>query len=131
MAVSVADWIAYAAARGDTIADDVDSAAALVRATDYIRFSYVSRFMSGYDLDSDNVDAAIYEAAKIELGKPGFFSKTFTPGEAKVLTEVKGIKWQVIGDKTSADGETMTPVSTKVDAMLRLYINRAAAVLSV
>lgn len=131
MTVSIADWITYASARGDTVADDADSAAALVRATDHIKFYYVARFMAGYDIDSDNVPEAIYEAAALELATPDFFSKTFTPGEAKVLTEVRGIKWQVIGDATTADGATMTPVSTKIDAMLRPYINRAAAVMTV
>lgn len=131
MTATVAGWITYAAARGDTVADDAASAAALVRATDYITFQYVARFMDGYDVTSDNVDGAIYEAANIELATPGFFSKTFTAGEAKVLTEVKGIKWQVIGDGGKADAASMTPVSTKIEAMLRPYINRASAVLVV
>lgn len=131
MAATIAGWITYAAARGDTVSDDAASAAALVRGQDHIQFHYANRFMASYDMDSPNVDAAVYEAAKLELASPGFFSRTFTAGEAKVLTEVKGIKWTVVGGETKADSTSMTPTSTKIEAMLRPYINRAAAVMTV
>lgn len=121
---TVQDWIAYASARGDTVADDAASAAALVRATDHIEFHYVARFMQGFDMDSPNVDKAIYEAAKLELAAPGFFSKTFTPAEQKVLTEAEGVKWTLRGDASGSDAAT--PVSTKIEAMLAPYINRVA-----
>jgi hypothetical protein len=123
MTVSVANWIVYAAARGDTVADDAASANALVRAQDYVLFHYVNRFATGYDADSDNVDEATYEAAKLELATPGFFSKTFTPDQRKVLTEVRGIKWTALGDVGGADAAT--PVSTKIEAMLAPYMRAA------
>ena len=120
MTATVAGWISYAAARGDTVADDVDSAAALVRATDYVTFHYVSRFAAGYDLTSPNVDEAIYEAAKLELAKPGFFNKTFTPAEQKVLVQVDSIRRQPVGDMSGS--VAAMPVSAKIEAMLRPYM---------
>ncbi|WP_406646870.1 hypothetical protein QEZ52_00315 [Aliisedimentitalea scapharcae] len=129
MAVTVTDWIAYAAARGDVVEDDAASASALIRATDYITFHHVNRFMAGYDATSPNVDEATYEAAKLELATPGFFSKTFTPAEQRVLVEVKGIKWERVGDATGS--EAATPVSTKIEAMLSPYINRVPGAFTV
>lgn len=123
MTATVADWITYAAARGDTVADDADSAAALVRAQDYIAYTYANRF---YSQPTDElIEEATYEAAKQELATPGFWSKTFTPDQQKVLTEVKGIKWTIRGDASGVDAAT--PVSTKIEAMLRPYIMPIAA----
>lgn len=129
MAVSVANWITYAAARGDTVADDAASAAALVRATDYIFHNYVTRFAAGYDATSDYVDEATYEAAKLELATPGFWTKTFTPDQQKTLVAVGEVKWQVRGDATGT--VAATPVSTKIEAMLRPYLVTYAGVLTV
>lgn len=120
MAVTVAGWITYAASRGTTVADDVASAAALVRATDYIAFHYVNRFAAGFDATNENVDEATYEAANVELATPWFFSKTYTPDQQKVLTAVGGIKWTVRGDATGPDAAT--PISTNIEAMLRPYL---------
>lgn len=120
MAATVADWITYAAARGDTVSNDADSAAALVRAQDYILHQYVSRFRSGYDVNSPYVDEATYEAANLELATPGFWTKTYTPDQQKVLTKVGDIQWTVRGDASGALGAT--PVSTKIDGMLRRYL---------
>lgn len=120
MTATVSGWITYAAARGDTVADDAASAAALVRAQDYITYHYENRFGSGLTVDPEVVDNAIYEAAKLELATPNFFTKTFTADQQKVLTEVKGIKWTVRGDASGFDAAT--PVSTKIEAMLRPYM---------
>ena len=60
---------------------------------------------------------ASYQAAYLEALKPGFLFKTYTPGQNKVLTEVKGIKWQVVGDKTS--NTSMIPVSTAIEGILQ------------
>lgn len=123
MTATVAGWIAYAAERGDTVADDASSAAALVRAQDYIAYSYANRF---YSQPTDDLLAkATYEAAKLELATPGFWSKTFTPDQQKVLTKVGSIEWTVRGDASGADGAT--PVSTKIEAMLRPYVMPIAA----
>jgi hypothetical protein len=76
--------------------------------------------VSGEQIAEDEVpvevEHAAYEAALIELTKPGFFSRAFTPGEQKVLTEVKGIRWTVVGNATGRDATL--PVATAVDALL-------------
>ena len=113
----------YASARGNAApssASDVDASAALQRANGYIAYFYVGHFVT--TPGNDTVVAAVYEAAQVELGKPGFFNKTYTPGEAKVLTEVKGIRWTVVGN-AGADG-AMTPTSTIIEAMLGKYVAR-------
>ena len=121
MTATVAGWIAYAGERGTTIADDQASAEALIRGTDYITYHYVGRFASGYTIDSPNVDEAIYEAAALELATPGFFAKTFTPADRKVLVQVDSIRWQPVGGgQTGVIGST--PVSTKIEAMLGQYL---------
>lgn len=116
-------------------------AAARLRGSVYIDGAYGSRFPGrptggvdqerewprtgatdryGNALPSDEVplriEHAAYHAALIELQTPGFFSKTYTASERKVLTEVKGIKWTVVG---SAKGEMAeVPVSTTIAGML-------------
>lgn len=119
MAATVAGWIAYAADRGDVVADDTPSAAALVRAQDYILHTYIRKFSAGYDADSDYVDEATYIAAGLELATPGFFTKTFTPDQQKILTEVKGIKWTATGKAKGSKGAS--PVSTAIDYMIGGY----------
>lgn len=118
MAQTVDNWIAYAALRGDTVADDAASAAALVRAQDYLAHHYLNRVT--VTPDEAVLDAATYEAAKLELATPGFFSKTYTPAEQKVLVQVDGIKWETKGDASGSDAAT--PVSTKIEAMMRPYM---------
>lgn len=122
MAATVEGWIAYAGLRGDTVADDQASAAALVRGQDYIDFHYVNRFGSAVKVDEETIDKAIYEAAKLDLAAPGFWSKTYTPDQQKVLTAVGEIKWTVRGDASGPDAAT--PVSTKIDSMLRPYLTK-------
>lgn len=122
MAATVAAWITYAGLRGDTVANDADSEAALVRAQDYIAHRYLNRLLPGLDADTlAVVEPATYEAAKLERATPGFFTKTFTPDQQKVLTEVKGIKWTpVTGGKGGF--EDATPVSTLIEAMFDPYV---------
>lgn len=125
---SLAGWRAYATARGDNAptaaADDV-AGAALVRASDHILYQYVANLLPGYDETLAVVEPATYVAASLELATPGFFSKTYTPGEQKVLTEVKGIKWTVVGDASKAG--SATPTSTLIEAMFAPYISDTGA----
>lgn len=123
---NLVDFRAYALERGDSApgtASDVDATAALVRGSDHIRFRYVSKFLSDYDETADGVVEATYIAAGIELAKPGFFSKAFAPGEAKVLVQVKSIRWERLnrreGDVMISD---LVPVSTAIDALLSRYL---------
>lgn len=132
---TIAGWRAYATARGDnapTAASDVLATAALTRASDMIRLRYLPNMLPGYGVDfippgSDLplVEEASYIAASIELSTPGFFSRTYTESEQKVLTEVKGIKWTVTG-RTSGVYSSM-PSSTLIDAMFWPYITDADA----
>ncbi len=112
-------WRAYALARGNsapTDASDTDASAALQRASDYIRTRYVLPL--GLAGDTDNVIEATHIAAGYELTTPGFWSKTFTPAQQKVLTEVKGIRWQVSGNATMDKGyQAQVPVSPAIDAL--------------
>jgi hypothetical protein len=132
---TIAAWRAYATARGDnapTAASDTLAGAALTRASDMIRLRYVPNLLAGYGVDFippgstiPLVEEAAYIAASFELATPGFFSRTYTESEQKVLTEVKGIKWTVTG-KTSGVYSSM-PSSSLIDAMFWPYISDADA----
>ena len=92
---TIADWRAYATARGNTAptaASDALATAALVRASDHIQYAYVAQFLPGYDETAPEVEPATYEAANYELATPGFFAKVYTPGDRKVLTKVEFVK---------------------------------------
>lgn len=119
---SIAAWRAWALERGDsapTDATDALATAALVRASDYIEFSYVARFVTGCDATSPNVEPATYVAAGLELATPGFFTKTFTEAQTKVLTGVGSVKWTVVSrDSKARSASLMAPTSTLIDAML-------------
>jgi len=112
---TVLAFIAYAAARGTIIANDAETLQALVRASDYIEFTYLTR--STCTVASPNVESATYEAAMSEVVTPGFWSKTFTPAEQKVLTGVGPVRWTLTGDASKIGSST--PRSTKIDAMLQ------------
>lgn len=116
---TIAAWRAYALARGNsapTAAEEADVSAALQRASDYIRTRYVLTL--GLSDDAENVIEATHIAADYELKKPGFWSATFTPAQAKVLTEVKGIRWTVQGNATMDKGyNSQIPVSPAIDAL--------------
>lgn len=117
------EWRSYALARGNdtpTEVDDTLANQALLRASDYIAYSYVACFVAPYTVDSPNVTNAVYEAANFELSKPGFFAATFTASQQKVLTEVKGIKWTAVGGASGA--KSAAPTSTLIDAILAVYM---------
>lgn len=123
MAVTLAGWITYAGLRGLVVANNAASTQALVRASDYILYNYVAQFLPGYDINSPYVDEATYEAAAFELVTPGFFTKTFTPAQQKVLTGVDSIRWTAIEGKDSQDAwANAAPTSTKIAAMLDKYM---------
>lgn len=116
---------AYAQARGFLAPElDVDALTgyALQRASDYIETFYVSRFDTSFNAQSPNVESAVYEAAMLELDNPGFWNKTHTPGERKTLTEVQGIRWEIIPDAKSTGP---TPISARIEALLSPYIRGA------
>ncbi len=116
---------AYATERGNaapTAASDADAGAALVRASDYIRTRYVIRFVSVDDTIPE-VEEATYIAAQREIAAPGFWSKTYTPGEAKTLVQVDSIQWQPndrVG-KGVYGADLVVPVDGMIDALLGRY----------
>jgi hypothetical protein len=58
------------------------------------------------------IEKAAYEFALRELAKPGSLAPDVAAGPQKVLTEVKGIKWDLIG------GSSATAVLPIVDGIL-------------
>lgn len=114
---TVPDWRSYAEARGDsapTVASDEAAGAALQRGSDYIRRFYVRHAICA--MSEDDLAEAAYIAAGRELSTPGFFSRSYTPGEAKVLTGAGKLSWTVVGD-ASADG-AMRPVDADIEDLL-------------
>ena len=125
---TIADWREYASDRGNeapTEATDPVAQAALQRASDYIRFAYVSQFIAGCTISDDVIAEAAYIAASLELETPGFFTRTYTPSEQKVLTGVGSIRWTPTGmDGALTEMDGATPVSTAIDGMLRQCMPR-------
>lgn len=114
---NVADWKSYALARGDSAPTNASEEAAsqsLTRASDYVRTRYVLPL--GLTADSEAVVEATYIAASLDLPNPGFWAKTFTPAETKVLTEVKGIKWTVANSGVSGP-DAHLPTSPAIEAL--------------
>jgi hypothetical protein len=137
-------FTAYATAAGYVIPEGTTEpqiAAARQRGSVYIDGTYGSRFpgvptegamqdrawprtgatdIYGNTLPSDTVPQRVidasFEATFLSLTNPAIFSGTYTPGTQKVLTEVKGIKWEVIGNP-SADG-AMIPISSTIEGIL-------------
>lgn len=117
---TITAWRAYALARGNsapTEATDANAQASLQRASDYIRTRYVLPFDK--DATSDAVIEATHIAAGYDLASPGFWQKTFTPAEAKVLTKVDGIQWTAQGNASLEKGyQAQLPVSPAIDALM-------------
>lgn len=120
----IASWRTYAAARGDdapSSASDELATEALVRASDYIQFQYVSRLLSGYDDTLAIVETATYIAAGLELATVGFFTKTFTPAEQVVVTRVGSISFQPVSESTGRYGDAV-PRHNLIEAMFEPYV---------
>lgn len=150
--VAVAD--AYHLLRGNSTWTEADALkeAALIRATQWIDGRYGNRWpgtrwklrlqaldwprIDAWDRDGGLIDAstipveiinATAEAALRELVTPGSLSPDVTPGTAKVLTEVKGIKWTPL--RASANTNDMIASLTVVDRLLSPIIGMAGQVL--
>jgi hypothetical protein len=127
---TLAGWRSYAAARGNeapTDATDALATAALVRGSDHVRLRYVANLLPSYGVDFTPAghdlpltEEAAYIAASLELATPGFFAKTFTAAEQKVLTGVDSIKWTVTGDASGT--YAAMPVSTSIAALFEPYV---------
>lgn len=124
MSTSLAGWRAYATARGNSApasADDTTAGAALQRAVDYIKYTYLVRFLDQSAITLPVVDEATYLAAGYELTAPGFFTKTFNPAEAKVLTGLDSLRWTPITVK-EGDPNMYAPRSSVIEAMFFPYM---------
>lgn len=127
---TLAGWRAYATARGNEAPADATDAlatAALVRGSDHVRLRYVANLLPSYGVDFTPVghdlpltEEAAYLAAALELATPGFFSKTFTASEQKVLVQVDTIRWQPVGNASGTYASM--PVSTSIDALFEPYV---------
>ena len=140
---SLVQAAAYHTARGNSTWTGTDALkeAALIRATQWLDGRYGPRWpgirwklrlqaldwprVYVQDRDGSLVDGitvpvevinATCEAALRELVSPGSLSPDVTPGTAKVLTEVKGIKWTPL--RASAGVNDMTLTITAVDRAL-------------
>lgn len=130
------DWAALYGYVNNLPEDEEPRLQALLRANDYIQYRYLSFLCPGVDLakleeytpyeDTDDqtkyfslIEKAVYLITMIEIKTPRFFSTTYTPAQTKVLTEVKGVKWTVVGESNGAF--SYQPVQTMVDAMFAPY----------
>lgn len=150
---SLSEAAAYHTARGNATwtGDDATKEAALIRATQWLDGRYgaqwpgVRRYLRAQALDWPRADAydrdgtyvdfetippevrnAACEAALRELTTPGSLSPDVTPGTAKVLTEVKGIRWTPL--RAAAGAEDMAPTLTAVDRALAPLIGGSGRV---
>lgn len=92
--------------------------AALRRGQDFIAREYNTRWTSVFD-NSDvpvEVKLAIYEAALMELRKPGTFSPTTTGQDAKMLVGVGSLRWERLGETKGS--EALLPTIRHIDNLL-------------
>lgn len=117
LAVTIEEADDYADSRGrvEWVGTGQEKLAALRRGQDYIASRFNARWAIAFDDTNapEVVRYAIAEAAMIEIATPGVLAPTVTPGKAKVLTEVKGIKWELVGSDKS-----FIPVLSTVEGLL-------------
>ena len=129
MYTNTTNWLAYAAARGESApsaATVADQDAALQRADDYIRRTYVRHFDPLVDVSEAGVAAdlaeAVHVAASLELAEPGLFSKTFTVSDLKTLTQVGELEWEPLHVGDHPLSELAQPKVTSLESLLRGYL---------
>lgn len=118
---TLAGWRSWSNDRGDsapTDASDADANAALQRAHDYLKWTYVNRFVSGCTIPDETLAEAEYIAANSEFATPGFWTKTYTPSQQKVLTKVDAISWTPVKQEVYDQSDWARPVSTQIEAMM-------------
>ena len=114
---TVTNWITYAGLRGLVVANEDASTQALQRASDYIRTRYVFRLAPAYTEESEEVIEAAYIAASFELSTPGFWAKTYTQTQSKVLTQVGDIKWTPVAGGSVMRADQHLPTSPAIEAL--------------
>jgi hypothetical protein len=127
LAVTTVEAQAYVTARLLTgwPAGTAEQTAALRRGQDYIAREYNYRWTVDVTdaAAPDVVKYAIVEAALAEAKSPGSLSPVASSATAKVLTEVKGIRWTPLSSVGKmSPSQLMTPVLTSVEAMLRSVV---------
>lgn len=141
LAVTVAEADAYCTARGIAAwtGTNADKTAALRRGQDYIagkyngRWTYettdngVTTYLEWQDTTAPSaVKYAVIEAAAREIAVPFSLTPDVVVGSQKVLTEVKGIKWQAMGNGTAA---SFRPVIEAINLLLRGYVTSGSAIM--
>lgn len=120
LAVTVGDADAYATSRGmaDWTGDSTAKTAALRRGQDYIAGEYNARWIDDFENAAapDAVKYAIFEAALREIKVPFSLTPDIVPGREKVLTEVKGIRWELL--QKGGGAKSLKPVLTSIDGLL-------------
>lgn len=104
--------------------DEALQAQAIMRGQRAIASRYNFRWLppAWDEIIPDQIRFAVIEAARIEAVTPGFFSRTYTPSEAKVLTGAGQISWTVVGGKGK---DAMVPTSTVIEALLAGFVRPA------
>lgn len=115
---SEADAYLSAAGHAAWTGTDALKDAAIIRGQRYVASTYNRMWCVAFENDAapHAVKYAIAEAALLELQTPGFFSKTYTEAERKVLVGVASIRWEVVGDRSGELAEV--PRSTIIDGLL-------------
>lgn len=142
--ISVADADAYHSNRGSIAwasATEPAKEQALRRATSWLDATYLTLLpglrtsgrsqalewprsgaadRGGFTIANDEIPVevknACAEAALRELETPGVLAQDVAPDDRKILTEVKGIKWQVVGE----DGKLQVKVQAADNHMSRI-----------
>lgn len=118
---TLAEFRAHHTERGNDApgdATDANATAALVRASDYIETVYLNRVSTA--VPDAIKEKATYIAGGQEIDTPGFWSKTYSPDQQKVLTQAGDIRWTPVGSASGSDAAT--PRSTMIEGLLRPYM---------
>jgi hypothetical protein len=123
LAVTISEADSYTSERQltDWSVDNPTKTAALWRGQTYIAGEYNLRWNSTFENSAAPIEIkyAIIEAALAELKSKGSLSPISSSASAKVLTEVKGIKWTPLTVKGSSDtNKMMKPILSVVEALL-------------
>lgn len=127
MAVTEGEADAYALARGlsDWTLAASGKAEALRRGQDFVAGAYNHRWISDFDNASapSVVKYAIFEAAAREVKVPFCLTPDITLGRSKIMTEIEGVKWDLL--KSDPSIEDLKPTITSIEMLLANMVLRS------